>query len=85
MLDKEAANIDAVTVGTPDHIHAVASMAAIRAGKHVYTQKPLTNTIHEARELTKAARAAGVATQMGNQGHATEGARGSRMNGFRRG
>ena len=75
MIDKEAKNIDAVTVGTPDHIHAVAAMAAIRAGKHVYCQKPLTHTLHECRELTKAARAAGVATQMGNQGHATEGAR----------
>ena len=75
MLDKEAANIDAVSVGTPDHIHAVAAMAAIRAGKHVYCQKPLTHTLHEWRELTKAAHAAGVATQMGNQGHASEGAR----------
>src|SRR4051812_27135857 len=75
MLDKEAKNIDAVSVGTPDHIHAVASMAAIRAGKHVYCQKPLTRTLHECRELTTAARQAGVATQMGNQGHATEGAR----------
>jgi predicted dehydrogenase len=75
MLDKEANNIDAVSVGTPDHIHAVAAMAAIRAGKHVYCQKPLTHTLHECRELTKAAHAAGVATQMGNQGHATEGAR----------
>jgi predicted dehydrogenase len=75
LIDQEAANIDAVTVGTPDHIHAVAAIAAIRAGKHVYCQKPLTRTLHECRELTKAAHAAGVATQMGNQGHATEGAR----------
>ncbi len=75
MLDKEAKNIDAVSVGTPDHIHAVASMAAIRAGKHVYCQKPLTHTLRECRDLTKAAHEAGVATQMGNQGHATEGAR----------
>ncbi len=75
MLEKEANNIDAVTVGTPDHTHAVAAMAAIRAGKHVYCQKPLTHTLFECRELTKAARVAGVATQMGNQGHATEGAR----------
>jgi predicted dehydrogenase len=75
MLDREAKRIDAVTVGTPDHIHAVASMAAIRAGKPVYCQKPLTHTLFECRELTKAARIAGVATQMGNQGHATEGAR----------
>ena len=50
MLDKEAKNIDAVTVGTPDHIHAVAAMAAIRAGKHVYCQKPLTHTLHECRD-----------------------------------
>jgi predicted dehydrogenase len=75
LLDKEARHIDAVTVGTPDHIHAVAAMAAIRAGKHVYVQKPLTHTLHECRELTRAARAARVVTSMGNQGHATEGAR----------
>ena len=75
MIDKEARNIDAVTVGTPDHIHAVATMAAIKAGKHVYCQKPLTHTLHECREITKAAKASGVMTQMGNQGHATEGAR----------
>ncbi|HEY4312697.1 MAG TPA: Gfo/Idh/MocA family oxidoreductase [Pirellulales bacterium] len=75
LIDKEAKNIDAVTVGTPDHIHAVASMAAIRAGKHVYCQKPLTHTLRECRELTKAAHQAGVATQMGNQGHASEGSR----------
>ena len=75
MLDKEANNIDAVTVGTPDHVHAVASMAAIRAGKHVYCQKPLTHTLFECRQLTKAAIAAKVMTSMGNQGHATEGAR----------
>lgn len=75
MLDKEAKHIDAVTVGTPDHIHAVATMAALHAGKHVYCQKPLTRTLHECREVTKAAHKAGVVTQMGNQGHATEGAR----------
>ena len=75
MIEKEANEIDAVTVGTPDHVHAVASMAAIRAGKHVYCQKPLTHTLYECRELTKAARRAAVVTQMGNQGHATEGAR----------
>jgi predicted dehydrogenase len=75
LLDKEARNLDAVTVGTPDHIHAVAAMAAIKAGKHVYCQKPLTHTLRECRELSRAAKAAGVMTQMGNQGHATEGAR----------
>lgn len=75
LIDKEAKHIDAVTVGTPDHIHAVASMAAIRAGKHVYCQKPLTHTLYECREITKAAAKAGVMTQMGNQGHASEGSR----------
>jgi len=75
MLDKEEKNIDAVTVGTPDHIHAIASMDAIRRGKHVYCEKPLTHTIYEARQLTLAAAKHKVATQMGNQGHATEGAR----------
>lgn len=75
MLEKEAHNIDAVSVGTPDHTHAVAAMAAIKAGKHVYCQKPMTHTLLECRELTKAAAAAKVVTSMGNQGHASEGAR----------
>lgn len=75
MIDKEAKNIDAVSVGTPDHIHAVAAMAAIKAGKHVYVQKPLTHTLHECRQLTKAAHEAKVMTSMGNQGHASEGSR----------
>jgi predicted dehydrogenase len=75
MLEKEGQHIDAVTVSTPDHIHAVAALAAIRAGKHVYCQKPLTHTLRECRELTRAAEAAKVATSMGNQGHASEGSR----------
>src|SRR5437899_7471604 len=54
MLDKEAAHVGAVTVGTPDHTHAVAAMAAVRAGKHVYCQKPLTHSLHECRALTRA-------------------------------
>ncbi len=74
MLEKEK-NIDAVLVATPDHIHAVASMAAIKAGKPVYCEKPLTRTVHEARALAKAAKEAKVATQMGNQGMAFEGNR----------
>ncbi len=74
MLDKEK-DIDAVVVGTPDHIHAVVSMTAIKPGKHVYCEKPLTRTVYEARALAKAAREAKVATQMGNQGMAFEGNR----------
>jgi predicted dehydrogenase len=75
MLDKEEKNIDAVTVATPDHIHAVAAMAAIKRGKHVYCEKPLTHSVYEARMLAKAARKHRVATQMGNQGQASEGTR----------
>jgi predicted dehydrogenase len=74
MLEKEK-GIDAVTVSTPDHNHAVIAMAAIKLGKHVYVQKPLTHTVKEARVLAEAAKAANVVTQMGNQGHAGEGAR----------
>ena len=74
MLEKEK-GIDAITVTTPDHNHAVIAMAAIKLGKHVYVQKPLTHTIKEARVLAKAAKEAKVVTQMGNQGHAGEGAR----------
>ena len=75
MFDKMENQIDAVIVATPDHTHAVATMEAIKRGKHVYTEKPLTHTIWEARQLTEAARKYGVATQMGNQGHSSEGAR----------
>jgi len=75
MLEEEIDNIDAVTVTTPDHTHAVIAMTAIRMGKHVYVQKPLTHTIEEARKLAEAAREEKVVTQMGNQGHAGEGAR----------
>lgn len=67
MLDKESKNIDAVSVSTPDHMHAVAAMAAIERKKHVYVQKPLTHDIYEARMLTEAARKYKVVTQMGNQ------------------
>ncbi|MBS1950358.1 MAG: Putative NADH-dependent dehydrogenase [Cytophagales bacterium] len=68
MLDKEHKGIDACSVSTPDHTHAVAAMAAMQLGKHVYLQKPLTHDIYEARMLTQAARQYKVVTQMGNQG-----------------
>ena len=73
MFDKEHKNIDAVMIGTPDHHHYTATMIAMQLGKHVYTQKPLTHTPWEARQLTEAAHRYKVATQMGNQGHAKEG------------
>ena len=74
MLEKQK-DIDAVVIATPDHTHAVIAMAAMRAGKHVYVQKPLAHSVYEARMLTEAARKYKVATQMGNQGHSTEGIR----------
>ena len=74
MLDKEK-SLDAITVSVPDHNHAAIAMAAIKLGKHVFVQKPLTHTVKEARLLLQAAGQAKVVTQMGNQGHAKEGAR----------
>ena len=71
MLDRER-DIDAVMVATPDHHHFHASLTAIRAGKHVYCEKPLTHSIWEARQLALAAREHKVSTQMGNQGQASE-------------
>ena len=76
LLAKEAANIDAVTVSTPDHCHAAATMAALKAGKHVYCQKPLARTLHEVRTVRAEARnRPKQMTQMGNQGHTMEGTR----------
>jgi predicted dehydrogenase len=69
MLDKESKSFDAVSVSTPDHNHAVAALAAMQLGKHVYVQKPLTHDVYEARVLTEAAKRYKVVTQMGNQDH----------------
>lgn len=69
MLEKEGKNIDAVTVSTPDHTHFHAAATAMKLGKHVYVQKPLTHSIWEARKLAEIARETKVVTQMGNQGH----------------
>src|SRR5213075_1927467 len=68
MLDKEGKSIDAVTVSTPDHIHTVAGMAAMKLGKHTRIQKPLARTLWEVKQLEDMARKSKVATQMGNQG-----------------
>lgn len=75
MLGKESKHIDAVSVSTPDHTHAVAAMAAMQLNKHVYVQKPLTHDIYEARMLTQAAHRYKVVTQMGNQGSSGDGVR----------
>ncbi len=73
LLAKE--DVDAVMIATPDHSHAVITMAAIKRGKHVYCEKPLCYSVYEARQVAEAARRAKVATQLGNQGQATEEAR----------
>lgn len=75
MLEEMGKDIDAVTVSTPDHTHAPASLMAMRMKKHVYCQKPLTHTVEEARQMRLVAKEMGVCTQMGNQGSASEGVR----------
>lgn len=75
MFDKLGKSIDAVTVSTPDHCHAVASAMAMNLGKHCFCQKPLTKTIYEARRLGEIAKEKKVATQMGNQGTSNAGVR----------
>lgn len=72
MLDEVGSQVDAVLVGTPDHTHSVAAMAAIKRGKHVYCEKPLAHSIWEVRQLMKAAQEKKVVTQLGNQGHSTD-------------
>jgi predicted dehydrogenase len=75
MFDELHRQIDAVVVSTPDHTHAVVAKAALDLGKHVYCEKPLTHSIHEARVLAESAARHKVATQMGNAGHSSEGTR----------
>lgn len=74
MFEKQK-DIDAVIIATPDHTHGVIGMAAIKAGKHIYMQKPLAHSIFETRKLTEAAREKKLVTQMGNQGHSGDGVR----------
>ena len=74
LLDKEK-SIDAIVIGTHDHNHAMIAAAFMRAKKHVYLEKPMAKTIFEVRKLASLAKETGVVTQMGNQGHATEGTR----------
>lgn len=75
MMDELGKQIDAVMISTPDHTHFAAAMAAMQLGKHVYVEKPLAHNIWQLRTLKKAAHHYNVITQMGNQGHATDGIR----------
>ena len=72
---EDVKDIDAVVIATPDHTHAVVAMMAMKMGKHVYCEKPLTHSVYESRMLTEIARKHKVATQMGNQGNSGEGLR----------
>lgn len=71
MLADHADKFDAVTIGTPDHMHAAPSVLALRAKKHLYLQKPMAATLHECRVITEEAAKAGVVTQLGNQGRSS--------------
>lgn len=75
MFDEMANEIDAVIISTPDHTHFAATMIAMELGKHVYVEKPLAHNIWELRTLKKAANYYGIVSQMGNQGHTTNGIR----------
>lgn len=75
MLDKMGKEIDGVVISTPDHTHLAATMASMELGKHVFCEKPLVHNVWQARMLKKGAKHYKVVSQMGNQGHATEGIR----------
>ena len=75
MLDEIGKDIDAVTVSTPDHHHGVAAIRAMKMGKHCFCQKPLVQTVYEARQMRQLAKEKNLATQMGNQGSAETGLR----------
>jgi len=75
MLDRQGKIIDAVIIGTPDHMHTYCALASMQLGKHVYLEKPLSRTSWEARVLTRAAEKYKVATQMGNQGYSHDATR----------
>jgi predicted dehydrogenase len=75
LFDKEMKNFDAVMVATPDHHHFMPTVLAMQGGKHCYTQKPLTHTVWEARQLHEGVKKLKLATQMGNQGHSNNGNR----------
>src|SRR6516165_365215 len=75
MIDRQGKQIDAVVIGTADHMHATCALYCMQAGKHVYVEKPLTRTPWEARLLTQAAEKYKVATQMGNQGYSHDATR----------
>ena len=72
MLQEQEKNIDAVLVATPDHVHAMAALTAMKMGKHVYVEKPLAHNIHEVRALMAAQKKYKVTTQVGHQGHSSE-------------
>ncbi len=71
LLSSHEGKFDAVTIGTPDHMHAAPAVIALRAKKHVYLQKPMATTLHECRVITEEAVKAGVVTQLGNQGRSS--------------
>src|SRR5689334_4191751 len=71
LLGSHADKFDAITIGTPDHMHAAPAVIALRAKKHLYLQKPMATTLHECRVITQEAAKAGVVTQLGNQGRSS--------------